>query len=95
MKLLYLSSVFLYTYVLTQANPVNTDHAINSLKQNNAILGILCLVILIMAAVIVKLWIKINQMKKERIEDIKERIKSEEQLRIEIQEIYTKLNISK
>jgi len=74
---------------------IDAGGAIDSLRQNNAVVGILYFIVLVQAGVIVKLWIKINQVSNERIADLKERLKSEEDLRKEIQEIYTKLNMEK
>lgn len=70
---------------------VDAGGAIDSLRQNNAVVGILYFIVLVQAGVIVKLWLKINQVSNERIADLKERLKSEEDLRKEIQDIYTKI----
>lgn len=74
---------------------IDPGGAINSLRQNDAVVGILYFIMVVQAGVIVKLWMKVNQISNERIADLKERVKSEEDLRKEIQEIYTKLKVSK
>jgi hypothetical protein len=79
--------------ILLQANEFDPGNAINSLRQNNAVVGILYFIVVVEAAVIIKLWSMVNNLQKERIEDLKARIKAEEDLRKEIQEVYTKLNI--
>lgn len=83
--------------ILAQVENVltNPGAAIDSLRQNNAVVGILYFIVLVQAGVIVKLWLKVNQGNTERINDLKERIKAEEDLRKEIQDIYNKLNINK
>ena len=90
---------FLHLFAFVASGQVETiidaGGAIDSLRQNNAVVGILYFIVLVQAGVIVKLWIKINQVSNERISDLKERLKSEEDLRKEIQEIYTKLNLEK
>lgn len=92
MKVLYICSTFLYSYILAQATPTDTQSAINSIKQNNLIIAILSVMVLILSFVVAKLWIDKNQRKKERIEDIKQRLIAEENIRKEMQQIYNKLN---
>lgn len=79
--------------VLLQISNVDAGEAINSLRQNNAVVGILYFIVLVESAVIIKLWTSLNTIQKERIEDLKARIKAEEDLRKEIQEVYIKLNL--
>lgn len=79
--------------ILLQVQEFDPGDAINSLRQNNAVVGILYFIVVVEAAVIVKLWSMINNLQKERIEDLKARINAEEDLRKEIQEVYTKLNL--
>lgn len=79
--------------IMLQAKEFDPGDAINSLRQNNAVVGILYFIVLVEAAVIIKLWSMVNNLQKERIEDLKARIKAEEDLRQEIQEVYSKLNI--
>lgn len=97
MKLYIFLNILFHGMILAQAESVLSDpgHAIESLRQNNAVVGILYFIVVVQAAVIVKLWLKVNQTNKERIDDLKERIKAEEDLRREIQDIYNKLNINK
>lgn len=97
MKLYIFLSVLFHSMILAQAENVltNPGAAIDSLRQNNAVVGILYFIVLVQAGVIVKLWLKVNQGNTERINDLKERIKAEEDLRKEIQDIYNKLNINK
>lgn len=84
---------FTYSIILQTINGVDAGEAINSLRQNNAVVGILYFIVVIEAIVIIKLWTMVNNLQKERIEDLKARIQAEEDLRKEIQEVYTKLNI--
>lgn len=84
---------FMTIGILLQASEFDPGDAINSLRQNNAVVGILYFIVVVEAAVIVKLWTMVNNLQKERVEDLKARIKAEEDLRKEIQEVYTKLNI--
>jgi hypothetical protein len=85
---------FMCISIILQINEsVDAGEAINNLRQNNAVVGILYFIVVIEAAVIVKLWNMVNNLQKERIEDLKARIKAEEDLRKEIQEVYTKLNL--
>lgn len=85
---------FLFFSVFLQlVEGIDAGEAINSLRQNNAVVGILYFIVIVEAAVIIKLWSMINNLQKERIEDLKGRIKAEEDLRKEIQEVYTKLNL--
>lgn len=79
--------------ILLQATEFDPGDAINSLRQNNAVVGILYFIVVVEAAVIIKLWTMVNNIQKERVEDLKARIKAEEDLRKEIQEVYTRLNI--
>lgn len=72
---------------------IDAGEAINSLRQNNAVVGILYFIVVVEAAVIIKLWTMVNNLQRERVEDLKARIKAEEDLRKEIQEVYTKLNL--
>lgn len=72
---------------------IDAGEAINSLRQNNAVVGILYFIVVVEAAVIIKLWTMVNTLQKERVEDLKARIKAEEDLRKEIQEVYTRLNL--
>ena len=72
---------------------IDAGEAINSLRQNNAVVGILYFIVVVEAAVIIKLWSMVNNLQKERIEDLKARIKAEEDLRKEIQEVYSRLNL--
>ncbi len=95
MKLYIFLTVLFHTFILSQVHGVDAGQAIDSLRQNNAVVGILYFIVLVQAIVIVKLWLKINQLNKERIDDLKERIKAEENLRREIQDVYTRLNIKK
>ena len=74
---------------------IDAGEAINSLRQNNAVVGILYFIVVVEAAVIIKLWSMVNHLQKERVEDLKARIKAEEELRKEIQEIYAEINIEK
>ena len=98
MKLYLFTIALLNMALIAQAQVadsiVDAGGAIDSLRQNNAVVGILYFIVLVQAGVIVKLWLKINQVSNERISDLKERLKSEEDLRKEIQEIYTKLSIN-
>jgi len=84
---------FLGLTILLQLENIDAGEAINSLRQNNAVVGILYFIVLVKAIVIVKLWTMVNNMHKERIEDLKARIAAEEDLRKEIQEVYQKLNL--
>lgn len=84
---------FMTLGIMLQAKEFDPGDAINSLRQNNAVVGILYFIVLVEAAVIIKLWSMVNNLQKERIEDLKARIKAEEDLRQEIQEVYSKLNI--
>jgi hypothetical protein len=84
---------FTYSIFLQTINGVDAGEAINSLRQNNAVVGILYFIVVIEAIVIIKLWTMVNNLQKERIEDLKARIQAEEDLRKEIQEVYTKLNL--
>lgn len=98
MKLYLLIMTFLHLFAFAAAQTdgiIDAGGAIDSLRQNNAVVGILYFIVLVQAGVIVKLWLKINQVSNERIADLKERLKSEEDLRKEIQEVYTKLNLNK
>jgi hypothetical protein len=79
--------------ILLQTEGFDPGDAINSLRQNNAVVGILYFIVVVEAAVIIKLWSMVNNLQKERVEDLKARIKAEEDLRKEIQEVYTRLNI--
>lgn len=79
--------------VLLQLENIDAGEAINSLRQNNAVVGILYFIVLVEAVVIIKLWTMVNNMQKERIEDLKARIAAEEDLRKEIQEVYQKINL--
>lgn len=81
--------------ILLQLENIDAGEAINSLRQNNAVVGILYFIVLVEAVVIIKLWTMVNNLNKERIEDLKARINAEEDLRKEIQEVYSKLNIDK
>lgn len=82
-----------YSILLQQVGGIDAGEAINSLRQNNAVVGILYFIVVVEAAVIIKLWSMVNNLQKERVEDLKARIQAEEDLRKEIQEVYTKLNI--
>lgn len=79
--------------VFLQLENIDAGEAINSLRQNNAVVGILYFLVLVEAAVIIKLWTMVSNMQKERIEDLKARITAEEDLRKEIQDVYQKLNL--
>ena len=79
--------------ILQVVEGIDAGEAINSLRQNNAVVGILYFIVVIEAVVIIKLWTMVNNLQKERIEDLKARIKAEEDLRKEIQEVYSRLNI--
>lgn len=94
--LFIMTVLHLFAFATTQAEGiVDAGGAIDSLRQNNAVVGILYFIVLVQAGVIVKLWLKINQVSNERIADLKERLKSEADLREEIQEIYSKINDKK
>ena len=99
MKLYLFIMAFLHLFAFVASGQgetiIDAGGAIDSLRQNNAVVGILYFIVLVQAGVIVKLWVKINQVSNERISDLKERLKSEEDLRKEIQEIYIKLNLEK
>lgn len=98
MKLYLLVMAFLHALMFASAQGesiIDAGGAIDTLRQNNAVVGILYFIVLVQAGVIVKLWLKINQVSNERIADLKERLKSEEDLRKEIQDIYSKLNLNK
>jgi hypothetical protein len=84
---------FMSIGILLQVQDFNPGDAINSLRQNNAVVGILYFIVVVEAAVIIKLWSMVNNLQKERIEDLKARIQAEQDLREEIQEVYTKLNL--
>jgi hypothetical protein len=84
---------FMSLGILLQVQDFNPGDAINSLRQNNAVVGILYFIVVVEAAVIIKLWSMVNNLQKERIEDLKARIQAEQDLREEIQEVYTKLNL--
>lgn len=96
MKLPFLVLLFLHAFLIVQAQIADTvvdaGGAIDSLRQNNAVVGILYLIVVVQAGVIVKLWLMISKISNDRIADLKERLKSEEDLRKEIQEIYSKIN---
>lgn len=79
--------------IILQLENIDAGEAINSLRQNNAVVGILYFIVLVEAVVIIKLWTMVNNLQKERIEDLKARIAAEEDLRKEIQEVYQKLNL--
>lgn len=81
--------------ILQAVEGIDAGEAINSLRQNNAVVGILYFIVVVEAVVIIKLWSMLNNLQKERIEDLKARIKAEEDLRKEIQEVYSKLNIDR
>lgn len=81
--------------ILQVVEGIDAGEAINSLRQNNAVVGILYFIVIVEAVVIIKLWSMVNTLQKERIEDLKARIKAEEDLRKEIQEVYSKLNIDR
>jgi hypothetical protein len=95
MKLYLFTIALLHLFILAQAQVpdaiLDAGGAIDSLRQNNAVVGILYFIVIVQAGVIVKLWLKINQVSNERIADLKERLKSEEDLRKEIQDIYSKI----
>lgn len=99
MKLYLFIMAFLHLFAFVASGQAETiidaGGAIDSLRQNNAVVGILYFIVLVQAGVIVKLWLKINQVSNERIADLKERLKSEADLREEIQEIYSKINEKK
>jgi hypothetical protein len=82
-----------FTILLQAAGGLDAGQAINSLRQNNAVVGILYFIVLVEAAVIIKLWNMVNNLQKERVEDLRGRIKAEADLRKEIQEIYIKFNL--
>lgn len=82
-----------FSIVLQTVGGIDAGDAINSLRQNNAVVGLLYFIVVVEAAIIIKLWSMVNNLQKERVEDLKARIKAEEDLRKEIQEVYTKLNI--
>lgn len=92
----FLASIFSFLLMANEGSgggiTIDPGQAIESLRQNNAVVGILYAIVLIEATVIVILWRKLNELHKERIEDLKARVSAEEDLRKEIQEIYTKLN---
>jgi hypothetical protein len=79
--------------ILLQLENIDAGEAINSLRQNNAVVGILYFIVLVEAVVIIKLWTMVNNLQKERVEDLKARIQAEENLRKEIQEVYQRLNL--
>jgi hypothetical protein len=79
--------------ILLQLDNIDAGEAINSLRQNNAVVGILYFIVLVEALVIIKLWTMVNNLQKERVEDLKARIQAEEDLRKEIQEVYQRLNL--
>lgn len=79
--------------LLLQLENIDAGEAINSLRQNNAVVGILYFIVLVEAVVIIKLWTMVNNLNKERVEDLKARIQAEEDLRKEIQEVYQRLNL--
>jgi len=79
--------------ILLQLENIDAGEAINSLRQNNAVVGILYFIVLVEALVIIKLWTMVNNLQKERVEDLKARIQAEEDLRKEIQEVYQRLNL--
>jgi tyrosyl-tRNA synthetase len=81
--------------LLQMVEGIDAGEAINSLRQNNAVVGILYFIVVVEAAVIIKLWSMVTNLQKERIEDLKSRIKAEEDLRKEIQEVYARLNLEK
>lgn len=96
MKLYFSLMALLHLFVLAQTETlVDAGGAIDSLRQNNAVVGILYFIVVVQAGVIVKLWLKISEVSNERIADLKERIKAEEDLRKEIQDVYIKLKIDK
>lgn len=79
--------------IFLQVESIDAGEAINSLRQNNAVVGILYFIVLVEAVVIIKLWTMVNNLQKERVEDLKARIQAEEDLRKEIQEVYQRLNL--
>lgn len=79
--------------ILLQLENIDAGEAIDSLRQNNAVVGILYFIVLVEAVVIIKLWTMVNNLQKERVEDLKARIEAEEDLRKEIQEVYKTLNL--
>lgn len=80
--------------IMLQSN-IDPGEAINSLRQNNAVVGILYFIVVVEAAVIIKLWTMVNNLQKERVEDLKARLVAEKELREEIQEIYSKINLER
>jgi hypothetical protein len=93
MILNFLKFLTLSFILLQEIAGIDAGEAINSLRQNNAVVGLLYFIVVVEAAVIVKLWSMVNTLQKERVEDLKARIQAEEDLRKEIQEVYTKLNL--
>jgi hypothetical protein len=78
----------LLTFVLAQAQiDLDPGQAVESLRQNSAVVGILYFIVVAEAIVIIILWKKYNELNKERIEDLKARLLAEADLRKEIQEI--------
>jgi len=84
-----------FVTLLQTVEGIDAGEAINSLRQNNAVVGILYFIVVVEATVIVILWRNVNNLQKERVEDLKARLQSEEDLRKEIQEVYAKLNLEK
>lgn len=84
-----------FSIILQTVGGVDAGEAINNLRENNAVVGILYFIVVIEAAVIVKLWSMVNTLQKERVEDLKARLKAEEDMRKdfqkEIQDLYAKI----
>jgi hypothetical protein len=66
---------------------VDPGATFENLKQNSAVVGILYAIVVVQSGVIVKMWLKIDKIQDARINDLKERMKAENDLKNELEEI--------
>ncbi len=93
MKLYLILNLLLNSLLLTQLK--NVDNIESVASQNRIIIFILIAMLVLQAVVIILMWFKLKKVHKERIDDLKERLTAEENLRNEIKKIYTTFNMPK
>lgn len=67
--------------ILGQLQGVDAGEAVDALRQNNAVVGILYVIVLAQSAVIIKLWLKIDKIQEARVQDMKDRLDAEDSLK--------------
>lgn len=66
---------------------VDPGSTFENLKQNSAVVGLLYVIVVVQSGIIVKMWLKVDKLQEDRVNDLKERLKVEDNLKNELQEI--------